>query len=383
MPTTIYDSSSITQRSQNKAIADSFIGRIQSQTNPTTGSAPALGITTASIINSVNEGQMKDIRKNFGCTTINAGCPCAVTTSTGAIINNVIGVLPGPVSNIQANYGSVIVTWDAPTIGVEVQPFTYELTTTPVTLTNTITNGVTTYTYTTPLVPLIPNVNYTFNVRAINSVGTGPSASSVGNFYAPYPAPTGISIQSQNIQYNGVDIAFDNYTTNFTPIPASSTLNTDQGTFSAVLFNDSPGGDSLTVMGLSPSTTYTNCYLVLINGTKRSDRSATFTFTTPGSPPAPTNVVQNLPGSMGPGLALIDFDFYSYFQSPQTVTLTIPGQGTYNPFIYTDSNPTSTANFNSLPSGFYTDCTITLAWSGIDSNIVTTPVSNTFTLNIM
>jgi hypothetical protein len=86
---------------------------------------------------------------------------------------------------------------------------------------------------------------------------------------------------------------------------------------------------------------------------------------------------------MGPGLALIDFDFYSYFQSPQTVTLTIPGQGTYNPFIYTDSNPTSTANFNSLPSGFYTDCTITLAWSGIDSNIVTTPVSNTFTLNIM
>jgi hypothetical protein len=381
MPTTIYDSFIITQRIQNKTIADSFINRIQSQTNPTTGSAPALGITSASIINSVEEGQQKDIRKNYGCTTVNAGCPCALTTSTGTIINNVISVLPGPVSNVEANYGSVIVTWDAPTIGVEVQPFTYELTTTPPTLTNTITNGVMTYIYTTPLAPLMPNVNYTFNVRAINSVGAGPSASSVGNFYAPYPAPTGISVQSQNIQFNGVDIAFNNYTTNFVPIPASSTLNTDQGTFPAVIFNDSLGGDSLTVMGLSPSTTYTNCYLVLINGTKRSDRSATFTFTTPSSPPPPTNVVQNF-SVIGFGLALIDFDFYSYFQSPQFVTLTIPTQGTYTPSIYTDSNPTSTANFNSLPSGTWNNCTLTLAWGGVDGNLVTTPVSNTFTLNV-
>jgi hypothetical protein len=228
----------------------------------------------------------------------------------------------------------------------------------------------------------MPNVNYTFNVRAINSAGAGPSASSVGNFYAPYPAPTGISVQSQNIQFNGVDIAFNNYTSNFVPIPASSTLNTDQGTFPAVIFNDSLGGDSLTVMGLSPSTIYTNCYLVLINGTKRSDRSATFTFTTPSSPPPPTNVVQNF-SVIGFILALIEFDFYSYFHSPQTVTLTIPGQGTYNPSLYNDTSPISTANFNGLPSGFYNGCTITLAWSGIDGNIVTTPVSNTFDLNIM
>lgn len=382
MPTTIYDSYIITQRNQNKTIADSFINRIQSQSNPTTGSAPALGITYASIINAVEEGQQKDIRKNYGCTTINAGCPCAIPTSPGAIINNVIGVLPGPVTNIQANYGSVIITWDAPTIGVEGQPFTYELTTTPPTLTNTITNGVTTYTYTTPLAPLMPNVNYTFNVRAINSVGAGPSASSTGNFYAPYPAPTGILVPSQNIQYNGVFISFDNYTTNFTPIAASSSLNTDQGNFPAVIFTDSLVGDGLTVMGLSPSTTYTNCYLVLINGTKRSDRSAIFTFTTPGSPPPPIDVVQN-PTVISFSLALIDFDFYSYFQSPQIVTLTIPGQGTYNPSLYNDTSPTSTANFNSLPSGTWNNCTLTLAWSGVDGNLVTTPVSNTFDLNIM
>jgi hypothetical protein len=178
------------------------------------------------------------------------------------------------------------------------------------------------------------------------------------------------------------DLSFNNYTTNFTPIAASSSLNTDQGNFPAVIFTDSLPGDGLTVMGLSPSTTYTNCYLVLINGTKRSDRSAIFTFTTPGSPPPPTNVVQN-PTVIGFSLALIDFDYYSYYESPQTVTLTIPGEGTYNPSIYTDSNPTSTANFTGLPSGFYNGCTITLAWSGIDGNIVTTPVSNTFDLNIM
>ena len=382
MPTTIYDSFIITQRSQNKTIADSFINRIQSQTNPTTGSAPALGITSASIINSVEEGQIKDIRKNFGCTTINTGCPCTVVLPSGTTINNV-AVFPGAPSGVTASYGSVIITWTAPTIGVEVQPFTYELTTTPATLTNTILNGITTYTYTTPLAPLIPNTNYTFNVRAINSVGTGPFASSVGNFYAPYPAPTNILTPSQNIQFNGVDIAFDNYIIYFSPIPASSTLYTDQGNFPGTIYTPGIGfGSSLTVMGLSPSTTYTNCYIVLINGTQRSDKSATFSFSTPASPPAPQNVVQNV-GSMGFGLALIDLDFYSYYDPPAICTLTIPTQGTYSPSIYSNNSPTSSANFNGLPSGTWNNCTLTLGWGGIDGVTVTTPSSITFQLFVM
>ena len=383
MPTTIYDSYIITQRSQNKTIADSFINRIQSQTNPTTGSAPALGITSASIINAVEEGQQKDIRKNYGCTTINSGCPCTIVLPSGTTINNV-AVLPGTPSNVTATYGSVIINWVAPTIGVEVQPFTYELTTTPVTLTNTILNGITTYTYTTPLAPLTPNTNYTFNVRAINSVGAGPTASSVGNFYAPYPAPTGIVTPSQNIQFNGVQISFDNYITYFTPDAASSILYTDQGNFPGTSYNPGSGsGSSLIVMGLTASTTYTNCYLVLINGTQRSDKSALFSFTTPVSPPAPTNAVQYGPGSMGTGLASIDLDFYSYYDPLSFCTLTIPTQGTYSASTYTDSSPTSRANFISLPSGFWNICTLTVGWSGIDGNTVTTPASNTFVLNIM
>ena len=53
MPTTIYDSSFITQRKRERAISGSFINRIQNPTNPATGSAPLLGISEQSIINTV------------------------------------------------------------------------------------------------------------------------------------------------------------------------------------------------------------------------------------------------------------------------------------------------------------------------------------------
>jgi hypothetical protein len=77
MPTTIYDSSLITQRRRDKTISGSFINRIQNPTNPTTGSAPYLGITQQSIINTVKNGQMTEYRKNDGgCTTESLGCPC-------------------------------------------------------------------------------------------------------------------------------------------------------------------------------------------------------------------------------------------------------------------------------------------------------------------
>ena len=60
MPTTIYDSSLITQRRKNTTISGSFINRIQSITNPTTGYAPLLGMSQQSIINSVITGQMTE-----------------------------------------------------------------------------------------------------------------------------------------------------------------------------------------------------------------------------------------------------------------------------------------------------------------------------------
>jgi hypothetical protein len=81
MPTTIYDSSLITKRNQSKAVADSFINRIQNASNPSTGSAPLLGITEQSIINTIKNGQMTDYRKNEGgCTNVSVGCPCLPPT---------------------------------------------------------------------------------------------------------------------------------------------------------------------------------------------------------------------------------------------------------------------------------------------------------------
>lgn len=85
MPTTIYNSSLITQRRRAIAESSSFISRISpwniplvgTSIQPTTGYAPALGIYDQSVINTVKIGQMKFYRKNDGgCTTISAGCPC-------------------------------------------------------------------------------------------------------------------------------------------------------------------------------------------------------------------------------------------------------------------------------------------------------------------
>ena len=76
MPTTIYDSSLITQRKRDKTISGSFINRIQNSKNPTTGSAPLLGISEQSIINTVKMGQMTQYQKSNGCVFISPGCPC-------------------------------------------------------------------------------------------------------------------------------------------------------------------------------------------------------------------------------------------------------------------------------------------------------------------
>lgn len=76
MPTTVYDSSLITQRRRVKAESGSFLTRISSNVQPTTGYAPMLVIWDQSIINTVKSGQMKYYRKGEGCTTISNGCPC-------------------------------------------------------------------------------------------------------------------------------------------------------------------------------------------------------------------------------------------------------------------------------------------------------------------
>jgi hypothetical protein len=77
MPTTIYDSSQITKRRGEKVTSGSFINRTQNPTNPTLGYGPMLGISSQSIINAVNTGQMTEFRKSDGgCTNVSIGCPC-------------------------------------------------------------------------------------------------------------------------------------------------------------------------------------------------------------------------------------------------------------------------------------------------------------------
>jgi hypothetical protein len=76
MPTTIYDSSLLTQRKRAKAESGSFITRING-IPANTGYAPTLGIWDQSIINTVKSGNMTFYRKgDTGVTTVNNGCPC-------------------------------------------------------------------------------------------------------------------------------------------------------------------------------------------------------------------------------------------------------------------------------------------------------------------
>lgn len=175
MPTTIFDSSLITQRNKNKAIANSFISRIQNP-SPVNGSAPLLGITEQSIINSVVNGQSIFYRKtDSGCTSVNLGCPCAVQSNT--IVSGGGGgggIVPGPVTNITYQYGSLIISWDAPTTGD--LPFTYlvELKATNSSYDVSATTSNTTYTFINS--QLQPGVGYLITVTPSNTAGTGPTS---------------------------------------------------------------------------------------------------------------------------------------------------------------------------------------------------------------
>jgi hypothetical protein len=113
MPTTIYDSSLITQRRRDKTISGSFINRIQNITNPTTGSAPILGISEQSIINTVNTGKMSEYRKNDGgCTEVSAGCPC----------NPVTIPIPVTSSSLLANWATIFAQTNGATTTISIVP---------------------------------------------------------------------------------------------------------------------------------------------------------------------------------------------------------------------------------------------------------------------
>lgn len=76
MPTTIYDSSLLTQRRKIKAETGDFMNRIQNTTTPNSGYGQRLGIYDQSQITNMSTGRMKYFRKDVGCTNVSNGCPC-------------------------------------------------------------------------------------------------------------------------------------------------------------------------------------------------------------------------------------------------------------------------------------------------------------------
>ncbi len=184
----IYDSSQLTKRRAQQAIAGGFLTR--------QGTHPSSGIKDASILNDVKMGGMTQITRYPTCIEISPGCPC------GPLLSSLINppytpALPGQVSGITFTVGSIIVSWNAPTVGDG--PFQY--------LVTPYLNGVagspintseTTYRF-TDLQEWQP---YTFTVCATNAAGTGPMITSP-RFFAP-PANLSAVISGSSAQVDPV-----------------------------------------------------------------------------------------------------------------------------------------------------------------------------------
>ena len=213
----IYDSSAITQRRRDQAQAGSFINRIQNPNNPQTSYGPLQGNYDASIMNSVKMGQPKEFYRNSGCIIISNGCPCppiAVDEIVSGPTPPVI-LVPGSVSNITVEYGSVIVRWNAPTEGGA--PTSYTLiaddqtnSANSVTITGIPSTIYTFPTYTGPAVDqLTAGDEYLFSVIAVNSAGSG-TAEVSSSFYAPYIAPISTTTSVEYLP-NRIDITLTPY----------------------------------------------------------------------------------------------------------------------------------------------------------------------------
>ncbi len=192
MSNRIYDSSQLTKRRAQQAIAGSFLSRLYPPNGsngnpvrqPAQGSPPVLGDYDSSIMYAVKTGHMTEYTRFPTCIGISPGCPCPELNAS--LINPpYVPAIPGQVSGITFTVGSIIVSWNAPTSGDG--PFTYLVTPylngvaqAPVTTTQT------TYRF-TGLQEWQP---YTFTVCAMNTSGQGPIVPSSSYFLAP---PDGLS----------------------------------------------------------------------------------------------------------------------------------------------------------------------------------------------
>lgn len=174
----IYDSSHLTQRKAEKAIAGAFLTKVGTapNNNQTYGSKSMLGIKDSSILYAVKSGQMTQYTRMPTCIEISAGCPCP---DLNASLSQLPPNIPGQVTGITFTIGSIIVSWTAPTVGAG--PFTYIVT--PY-LNNVALPSVTTVNTTYRFTGLQEMQPYTFHVSAVNVNGQG-AAVVTPSFIAP------------------------------------------------------------------------------------------------------------------------------------------------------------------------------------------------------
>ena len=160
----IYDSSQLTKRRAQQAIAGGFLASAGTAPNNFTWqSRPVNGISDASVIAQVKAGGMTQFTRYPQCIAVSLGCPCEPVIAASLITPPYVPALPGAVSGITFTVGSIVVSWNAPTVGDA--PFTYVVT--PflhgVALAS-VTTSETTYRFT----GLQEGQPYTFTVSASN-----------------------------------------------------------------------------------------------------------------------------------------------------------------------------------------------------------------------
>jgi len=166
----IYDSSQLTKRRAQQAIAGGFLASAgTAPNNYTWQSRSGRGIVDASIIAEVKAGGMTEYTRYPTCIAVSLGCPADPAIYASLVNSPYVPALPGAVSGITFTVGSIIVSWNAPTVGDG--PFSYVVTPyeNGVPLAS-ITTTDTSYRF-TGLQEWQP---HTFTVYAQNMTGTGP-----------------------------------------------------------------------------------------------------------------------------------------------------------------------------------------------------------------
>jgi len=323
----IYDSSAITQRRRDQIQAGSFINRIQNPNHPQTSYGPLQGIYDASIMNSIKMGQPKEFIRYNGCVVVSNGCPCPPIVS-----NEIVPIppsnVPGPVTNVIAVYGSVIVTWNAPTTGATPTSYTLfadDQTTSgnSVTITSITPTLYTFPTYTGPAInQLTAGDGYLFKITPINLNGSGPAGVS-SLFYAPYVAASNVLVQIYNFSPLTIFINFSPYDFGTGLPPTQYTLiQYVNGTQTSTITDTYSTNQIVIQSGLNATDFYSFKFQLSRSGNNKYSSYSSITSPTRTYPNAPTGITYSNTSSTGIQINYDDFSINGYDLTGATCTIT-------------------------------------------------------------